>query len=77
MAEVFILLIPDLCQRPFVMGEIALVSARRFKLESLANKGDEKNPENALTWLKTPKNSSVRAQIGINPHRYPDRCKLR
>lgn len=64
MAEVFILLILIFVNGLFVMGEIALVSARRSKLESLANKGDEK-ARKALDLVENPEKFLSTAQIGI------------
>ncbi|MBU3715089.1 MAG: DUF21 domain-containing protein [Ferruginibacter sp.] len=40
--EIFILLLLLFIHGLFNMSEIALVSARRTRLESMANKGDEK-----------------------------------
>ena len=42
MTEVFILLALIFVNALFVMSEIALVSARKGRLESMANKGDDK-----------------------------------
>ena len=64
MAEVFILLILIFVNGLFVMGEIALVSARRSKLESLANKGDEK-ARKTLDLVENPEKFLSTAQIGI------------
>ena len=48
----------------FVMSEIALVSARRTRLESLANKGDAK-AKTALDLIDNPEKFLSTAQIGI------------
>lgn len=64
MAEVFILLILIIVNGLFVMGEIALVSARRSRLESMANKGDEK-ARKALDLVENPEKFLSTAQIGI------------
>ena len=42
MTEVIILLILIIVNGLFVMSEIALVSARKGRLEAMANKGDAK-----------------------------------
>ena len=42
MTEIVILLVLIIVNGLFVMSEIALVSARKGRLESLANKGDAK-----------------------------------
>ena len=46
------------------MGEIALISARKTKLESLANKGDEK-AKTALSLINNPERFLSTAQIGM------------
>lgn len=48
----------------FVMSEIALVSARKARLESMADKGDTK-AQNALDLSNTPELFLSAAQIGI------------
>src|SRR4051794_3382425 len=48
----------------FVMSEIALVSARKVRLESMAEKGDQK-AQNALDLSNTPELFLSAAQIGI------------
>lgn len=48
----------------FVMSEIALVSARKARLESMANKGD-KAAQTALTLSENPEIFLSAAQIGI------------
>ncbi len=64
MTEVFILLALILVNGLFVMSEIALVSARKGRLESLANKGDEK-AKVALDLTTNPEKFLSTAQIGI------------
>ena len=48
----------------FVMSEIALVSARKSRLEMMAEKGDKK-AENALKLANNPELFLSAAQIGI------------
>ena len=48
----------------FVMSEIALVSARKARLESMADKGDKK-ARNALDLSHNPEIFLSAAQIGI------------
>jgi putative hemolysin len=48
----------------FVMSEISLVSARKARLETMADKGDEK-AQNALDLSNTPELFLSAAQIGI------------
>ncbi len=62
--EVFILLLLIVVNGLFVMSEIALVSARKGRLESLANKGDEK-AKAALHLAENPEKFLSTAQIGI------------
>ena len=62
--EIFILLLLILLNGLFVMSEIALVSARKGRLESLANKGDEK-AKAALDLAENPEKFLSTAQIGI------------
>lgn len=64
MTEILILISLILLNGLFVMGEIALVSARKSKLESMANKGDEK-ARAALTLGENPEKFLSTAQIGI------------
>ncbi|MES2848164.1 MAG: hemolysin family protein, partial [Bacteroidota bacterium] len=64
MAEIFILLILVVVNGLFVMSEIALVSARRTRLESQANKGDKK-AKIALDLIDNPEKFLSTAQIGI------------
>lgn len=62
--EIFILLVLMLVNGLFVMSEIALVSARKGRLESLSNKGDEK-ARAALELAENPEKFLSTAQIGI------------
>ena len=62
--EVFILLFLIFLNALFVMSEIALVSARKGRLESQANKGDEK-AKAALDLAENPEKFLSTAQIGI------------
>ena len=62
--EVFILLVLIFVNALFVMSEIALVSARKGRLESMANKGDEK-AKAALDLAENPEKFLSTAQIGI------------
>jgi putative hemolysin len=64
MAEIIILLILMIINGLFVMSEIALVSARRTRLESQANKGDAK-AKSALDLIDNPEKFLSTAQIGI------------
>jgi putative hemolysin len=64
MAEVIILLILIIVNGLFVMSEIALVSARKGRLESMANKGDAK-AKAALDLTENPEKFLSTAQIGI------------
>ncbi len=64
MAEILILLILVVVNGLFVMSEIALVSARRTRLESQANKGDKK-AKIALDLIDNPEKFLSTAQIGI------------
>ena len=64
MLEVFILLLLILINGLLVMSEIALVSARKSRLESLANKGDAK-ARVALTLAENPEKFLSTAQIFI------------
>lgn len=64
MTEVIILLILVVVNGLFVMSEIALVSARRARLETLANKGDRK-AKTALDLIDNPEKFLSTAQIGI------------
>lgn len=64
MAEVIILFILVILNGLFVMSEIALVSARRTRLETLSNKGDRK-AKTALDLIDNPEKFLSTAQIGI------------
>ncbi len=64
MIEIFILLALIFLNGLFVMSEIALVSARKSRLESLTNKGDEK-AKTALNLTENPEKFLSTAQIGI------------
>lgn len=62
--EIFILLLLIFLNALFVMSEIALVSARKGRLEGLANKGDDK-AKAALDLAVNPEKFLSTAQIGI------------
>src|SRR6185436_2665661 len=62
--EIFILLGLILINGLFVMSEIALVSARKGRLESMAAKGDDR-AKRALDLSNTPEVFLSAAQIGI------------
>jgi putative hemolysin len=64
LAEIFILLLLIFVNGLFVMAEIALVSARKTWLESLAEKGDDK-AKAALELTENPELFLSTAQIGI------------
>src|SRR5687768_12929243 len=64
MVEFFILLGLILLNGLFVMSEIALVSARKPRLEFMADKGDDK-ARNALDLSNNPEIFLSAAQIGI------------
>ncbi|MFC4262133.1 hemolysin family protein [Ferruginibacter yonginensis] len=64
MTEVFILILLILFNALFVMSEIALVSARKSRLEGLAAKGDEK-AKAALDLANNPEKFLSTATIGI------------
>jgi putative hemolysin len=64
MAEIIILLVLIVVNGLFVMSEIALVSARKGRLESMANKGDAK-AKAALDLTENPEKFLSTAQIGI------------
>ena len=64
MVEVVILLLLIFVNALFVMSEIALVSARKARLESMSNKGDEK-AKAALHLTENPEKFLSTAQIGI------------
>ncbi len=64
MIEVFVLLLLIIFTGLFVMSEIALVSARKGRLESLAAKGDEK-AKAALDLANNPEKFLSTATIGI------------
>jgi putative hemolysin len=62
--EILILLGLIILNGLFVMSEIALVSARKARLESMAEKGDKK-AESALNLSNAPETFLSAAQIGI------------
>ncbi|OQP63194.1 hemolysin [Niastella vici] len=62
--EIFILLALIFLNGLFVMSEIALVSARKSRLENMANKGDE-TARKALDLANNPEVFLSAAQIGI------------
>lgn len=62
--EIFILLLLIFLNGLFVLGEIALISARKSRIESLANKGDLK-AKAALKLIDHPERFLSTAQIGI------------
>ena len=62
--EIFILLLLIFFNGLFVLGEIALISARKSRMESLANKGDLK-AKAALLLIDNPERFLSTAQIGI------------
>jgi len=62
--EIFILLLLIFLNGLFVLGEIALISARKSRIESLANKGDVK-AKAALKLIDHPERFLSTAQIGI------------
>jgi len=62
--EIFILLVLIFINGLFVMSEIALVSARKARLESQAEKGDT-NARRALDLSNNPEKFLSAAQIGI------------
>ncbi len=64
MLEIFILLCLIFLNGLFVMAEIALVSARKTRLESMADKGDQK-ARSALELAENPEKFLSTAQIGI------------
>jgi putative hemolysin len=64
MTEIFILFALILVNGLFVMSEIALVSARKGRLESMSNKGDLK-AKAALHLTENPDKFLSTAQIGI------------
>ena len=64
MAEIIILALLIIFNGLFVMSEIALVSARRARLETMANKGDAK-AKAALTLAENPEKFLSTAQIFI------------
>ncbi len=64
MTEIIILFILILVNGLFVMSEISLVSARKGRLEGLANKGDSK-AKAALYLTENPDKFLSTAQIGI------------
>jgi len=64
MLEIFILLLLIIINGLFVMAEIALVSARKSRLENLADNGDDK-ARAALKLAENPELFLSTAQIGI------------
>ncbi|MBL0357340.1 MAG: HlyC/CorC family transporter [Chitinophagaceae bacterium] len=64
MAEIIILFILIIVNGLFTMSEIALVSARKGRLESMANKGDAQ-AKAALHLTENPEKFLSTAQIGI------------
>ena len=64
MIEIFILLILIIVNGLFTMSEIALVSARKSRLEAFANRGDN-NAKVALKLSENPEVFLSAAQIGI------------
>jgi putative hemolysin len=64
MSEIFILSLLIICNALFTMSEIALVSARKSRLESLSNKGDIK-AKIALNLVENPEKFLSTVQIGI------------
>lgn len=64
MWDVIILLLLILLNGLFVMSEIALVSVRKARLETLADKGDER-AKKALDLAANPEKFLATAQIGI------------
>jgi putative hemolysin len=62
--EIVILLLLILLNGLFVVGEIALISARKTRLESLASKGDKK-AKAALELIDHPERFLSTTQIGI------------
>jgi magnesium and cobalt exporter, CNNM family len=64
MLELIILLFLIFLNGLFVMAEIALVSARKSRLENLADNGDEK-ARSALKLAEKPELFLSTAQIGI------------
>jgi putative hemolysin len=62
--EIFILLMLILVNGLFVVSEIALISSRKSRMESLANKGDEK-AKAALALIENPEKFLSTAQIGM------------
>ncbi len=64
MSDFFILMLLIFVNALFVMSEIALVSARKSRLETLANKGDAK-AKAALDLAENPEKFLSTAQIGI------------
>lgn len=64
MSEFFILLLLIVFNALFVIAEIALVSARKGRLENMANKGDARAKE-ALLLAENPEKFLSTAQIGI------------
>ena len=62
--EIFIVLLLIFVNALFVVSEIALISARKSRLESLANKGDDK-AKTAIRLIENPERFLSTAQIGM------------
>ena len=62
--DIIILLVLILINGFFVMSEIALISARKTRIESLSNKGDLK-AKTALKLIENPEEFLSTSQIGI------------
>jgi putative hemolysin len=62
--EIFILFLLIFLNALFVVSEIALISARRSRIETLANKGDVK-AKTALSLIDNPERFLSTAQIGM------------
>jgi putative hemolysin len=62
--EILILILLIFVNALIVLSEIALISARRSRIESLANKGDEK-AKKALYLIDHPERFLSTAQIGM------------
>ncbi len=62
--EIIIVLLLIFLNALFVVSEIALISARKSRLESMANKGDEK-AKMALHLIENPERFLSTAQIGM------------
>lgn len=64
MIEIFIILLLILLNGVFAMAEIAIISARKYKLKKLANEGD-KDAQIALELSNNPNRFLSTVQIGI------------